>query len=201
MDGKDEALLCEGKCGLWFHRGCASIPLCQYKELTNSEEPFICLSCTNMQLKCEILVLKNELKGMAEVRDKCSTLTAEVSSLRDTINLLKGVKSLTTGHPKRSYARIARTHRTPHSTAANNKTQHTEAITLSVPNRSKANPVQSRPKRRVDGTSQGPALSQTTSRNQPSGKIVVDGARQLWGTHSETSSTAVKKAITRLCHG
>ena len=31
VDGKDEALLCEGECGLWFHRGCASVPPSRYK--------------------------------------------------------------------------------------------------------------------------------------------------------------------------
>ena len=53
VDGKDEALLCEGECGLWFHRGCASVPPTLYKSLSNSDEPFVCLVCTNIRLKRE----------------------------------------------------------------------------------------------------------------------------------------------------
>ena len=32
-----------------------------------------------------------------------------------------------------------------------------------------------------------------------SAKVVIEGARRLWGTHKETSPTAVRKAIARLC--
>ena len=67
---RSEALLCKGECGLWFHRGCASVPPSHYKMLSNSEEPFVCLSCANLQLKQEIEQLKNEPKGVAEVRDR-----------------------------------------------------------------------------------------------------------------------------------
>ena len=35
-----------------------------------------------MQLKREILLLKSELKGISELRDKCTALTSEVSSLQ-----------------------------------------------------------------------------------------------------------------------
>ena len=64
VDGKDETLLCEEECGHWLHRGCASVPPYLYEKLSNSDEPFICLTCANMQLKCEIHQLKNELKGV-----------------------------------------------------------------------------------------------------------------------------------------
>ena len=88
VDGKDEALLCEGECGLWFHRGYASVPPLRYKMLSNSEEPFIRLSCTNLLLKQEIEQLKNELKSLAEVCSRCSTLANEVSSLRRALNTI-----------------------------------------------------------------------------------------------------------------
>ena len=43
VEGKEEALLCEGDCGQWLHRGCASVPQERYKELANSNEPFVYL--------------------------------------------------------------------------------------------------------------------------------------------------------------
>ena len=88
VDGKDETLLCEGKCGLWFHRGCASVPPCLYKELSNSEERF-CLTWANLRLKQEVILLKNDLKEMAEIRDRCSALATEVLSLRQALESLK----------------------------------------------------------------------------------------------------------------
>ena len=66
-NGKGKALLCKGQCSLWFHRGCVSVPLSLYKTLSNSEDPFVCLCCTNTIFKREITALKNELQNMAEV--------------------------------------------------------------------------------------------------------------------------------------
>ena len=187
VDGKDEALLCEGKCGLWFHRGCASIPPYRYKELSSSEEPFICLSCTNLELKREILLLKNELKGMAEVRDRCSALAAEVSSLRDAIDSLKGAKlstqpPLSAGHPKRSYARIARTHQFPHPAATNKKTKRAEASLL--PSKS--------------DTLGGPSENRRANSTQSRPKTKVDGARRIWNTVPTCSAKAIASTISKL---
>ena len=103
-DGKDEALLCEGNCGLWFHRGCASVPPSLYKTLSNSEEPFVCLCCTNTILKSEITALKKELQNMTEVRARCTMLATEVSSLRQAIERLSAQSSTATrvgGKPNR----------------------------------------------------------------------------------------------------
>lgn len=86
VDGKDEALLCEGDCGLWYHRGCASVHPNLYTELSNSAEPFVCLHCTNSHLKQEIALLRKELKGVAEVRDNYAALVTEVAALRLAIN-------------------------------------------------------------------------------------------------------------------
>ena len=95
-EGKDEALLCEGECGLWLHRGCASVPPSLYKALANSDDPFICLCCSNAILKREIVLLKKELENMAEVRERCAMLTTEVSSLRKAVENLSAQSSSTT---------------------------------------------------------------------------------------------------------
>ena len=173
VDGKDEALLCEGDCGLWFHRGCASIPPCRYKELSNTEEPFICLSCNNVQLKREIVLLKRELKDMAELRDKYSTLETEMSSLRVAIDALKGTKilsqprdraALSNKQPKRSYAKAAkaaRTHQVPACSPATTKLHSA---------------VSSQPTSSIAGSENPSANSQTGS------KVKVVGARRIWNT-------------------
>ena len=43
-------------------------------------------------------------------------------------------------------------------------------------------------------------LSESRQAANPTEKVVVEGARRLWGTHQETVCTAVRKAICRLCH-
>ena len=187
VDGKDEALLCEGKCGLWYHRGCASTPPCSYKELSNSDEPFVCLSCANIQLKQEILLLKNELNIVAELRDMCTALTTEVSSLRNALDSLKGAKlsSLqppTTGHTKQSYAKVAKTRQAPRSTAPNNKTKRTE--TSQLPS--------------VENRTNGPKEKRSVNHDQSRPKVKVDGARRIWNTIPTCSAKAVALTISKL---
>ena len=117
VDGKDEALLCEGECGLWYHRGCASVPHSRYKELSNSEEPFLCLSCINMQLVKEVALLKNELRGVADVRERCAALSNDVSSLRQALDALRKERASSSSmtkpavsiQSKRSYAKVVST--------------------------------------------------------------------------------------------
>ena len=179
VDGKDDVLLCEGDCDLWFHRGCASIPPCRYKELSNSEEQFICLSCTNTQLKHEIVLLKNELKGMVEIREKCSALESEISSLRNAVNSLKGTKPLSrqhprsTGQPKRSYASVARTQQ------AQTRTESAKRTDLGQP------------------PSDADAEGGNRSANSAS-KVKVNGARRVRNTLPTCTAKAIATTISKL---
>ena len=181
VDGKDEALLCEGKCGLWFHRGCASVPPCLYKELSNSEESFFCLTCANLRLKQEVILLKNELKEMAEIRDRCSALATEVLSLRQALESLKETVKLSSSkpseqQPRRTYARAVRIRQPPISKPA---------------------------------TSDGkPALNKSSNRDRISRdvkpgevrqeRVTVPGVRRVWGTFKSTPTGAVAAALKKL---
>ena len=110
-DGKDEALLCEGQCGLWYHRGCG-FPSKLYKDLSNSDELFHCLSCTNSSLKEEVAKLKEELNLSMEYRAKYSALANELVSLRKTMDSLSQqvsqLTSKTPGRQNQSYASTVR---------------------------------------------------------------------------------------------
>lgn len=46
VDGKHEAIFCDGKCKRWYHRGCASVSQELLSTLTASDEPFFCLMCS-----------------------------------------------------------------------------------------------------------------------------------------------------------
>ena len=111
VDGKDEALLCEGECGYWLHRGCASVSPNLYKELSTSPDPFTCLSCSYIQLKREIQLLRTELSDMTTVRDKLTALETEVAALREMLSssCQPPPSVLCPNNAKRSYAKAART--------------------------------------------------------------------------------------------
>lgn len=70
-----EAIFCEGNCKLWFHRCCASVPSHRYSTLADSDEIFLCPSCTFLKQGDEIDALRAEL----------SALKSEIKSLSDTV--------------------------------------------------------------------------------------------------------------------
>ena len=80
QEGKEEALHCEGGCGLWFHRYCAGVSISLFKELAHSPEPFLCYICyqrsqltvTN-ELRNEVAHLKSEITKLSEQLAKLST--------------------------------------------------------------------------------------------------------------------------------
>ena len=64
--GKDEAILCEASCQQWYHRGCASLPPERYKELSSTDEPFHCLTCTCSDVKKDMSVLSSTVTKLRE---------------------------------------------------------------------------------------------------------------------------------------
>ena len=74
VEGKDEALMCEGDiCGdKWMHCYCAEVSATHYKLLEKSPEPFRCYLC--MHLKHVAIV--------EEMKSAITNLTAEVAELR-----------------------------------------------------------------------------------------------------------------------
>ena len=73
VEGKEDAIQCEGGCGLWFHRYCAGVSVSHFKELSNSPEPFVCYACyqrsqlvVTKELRSEVAHLKEEISKLAE---------------------------------------------------------------------------------------------------------------------------------------
>lgn len=183
VDGKDDALLCEGDCGLWYHRGCASVHPNLYKELSDSSEPFVCLSCTNSHLKREIALLREELQGVAEVRDKCAALVTEVAALRLALNSIVEVPKPQTSRstvrrPKRTYANAVRAAQFPNSANSIDASSHTVPSAVLQQEQTARN-VSPRPR-------------------EARPKIKVDGARKIWGTVQSCSAGAIVATISRL---
>ena len=78
IEGKEQALLCEGECKQWVHRCCAGIPVTAFEVLTSSPAPFFCLLCSQRMneseiagMKATILLLKQEILEMQkEIRSR-----------------------------------------------------------------------------------------------------------------------------------
>ena len=182
VDGKDETLLCEGECGYWLHRGCASVSPTLYKELSTSPDPFTCLSCTNIQLKREIQLLRTELSNMTTVRDKLAALEIEVAALRETMSTSRQPPSVP--HPsntKRTYARAARTR-----SAARPATSPARTAVLRTAAKS---PTTQQQQRATNSAQSGPSRQE---------RVPVEGVRRVWGTLKATSTTAVTSTLKKL---
>ena len=81
---KEEAVQCEGVCGLWFHRYCAGISATHFQRLSTTNAPFVCFTCYQhdqhvltaqpqtevVSLKAEIIKL-NELISSVPVSNVC----------------------------------------------------------------------------------------------------------------------------------
>ena len=82
IDGKDQALFCEGTCKQWIHRFCAGFPLSWFAILGSSSTPFRCYSCCHAKyaddvdsLTTQIKTLKSELGELKEVVGNLSALS------------------------------------------------------------------------------------------------------------------------------
>ena len=74
FDGKEEAVQCEGVCGLCFHRYCAGISATHFQRLSTTNAPFVCFTCYQhdqhgliAQLQSEVVSLKAEIIKLKEL--------------------------------------------------------------------------------------------------------------------------------------
>ena len=186
IDGKEDALLCEGDCGQWLHRGCASVPPVRYKELSTSDEPFVCLSCSNLHLKQVITelsstvhTLKEELKEALTFREKFTSLTNEVSELKLALDTISKQQSNPLLQRKsESYAAATKSHP---------RARHLTSKPQKLPTRTTSGPA----------TQRDPAGSDNYS-GEYRAKIKVEGARRIWGTIKTCSPRAISSTISKL---
>jgi hypothetical protein len=79
QEGKEEALHCEGGCGLWFHRYCAGVSVSLFKELAGSPEPFLCYICYQ----------RSQLAVTKELRNEVAHLKSEITKLSEQLTIAK----------------------------------------------------------------------------------------------------------------
>ena len=133
VDGKDEAILCEGSCQQWYHCGCASLPPERYK-LSSTDESFYCLTCTCIAFK-KMSELSSTVKSASitikQLQSEVEALKTELATTKTTLsnlqndrlqNQYRAMRRLlhpaarsngSEGHPALSRPPLARTRRLP----------------------------------------------------------------------------------------
>ena len=96
VDGRDEALFCEGKCQAWLYCGCVSVRSEQHRLLTASTEPFLCPTC-GQEHNC------NQAQ-ISELKNTVEALKLELSQLKKAFSDLQDQASQPTSINSKSYA-------------------------------------------------------------------------------------------------
>lgn len=97
-----EAILCEGNCSSWYHRWCAGVTALRYEELSDSDKPFHCPTCTAMEQQQTILELHRTVTSLQEEVKKMQIAinalqekdAANTLSLSDDVSELKAIVAL-----------------------------------------------------------------------------------------------------------
>ena len=173
VEGKEQILLCRGKCSGLMHRYCAGVSLTQFESMKmhpdeNDATPtFECIVCSQQTYRREIEELKNTIQD----------LRLEVRQLRDTIK-----RPTSDADHKKSYADTTRSRQ--QKEASKNKVifqrKDKDRIRAKVGQRASC--------QSVSGSEHKEILSEIQ-------RQVVSGARRVWGTLQSATLYAVRATI------
>ena len=206
IEGKEEAIFCEGKCQQWYHRGCASVPRELFATLTTSNVPFHCLTCNNSTLQQEVADLTLEIRRIQEtlsiipkLQTENAALTKEVAELREklaaqsnqsktTLTASAATSSATAvskpSIPQSGYLRSTRTEDSKRSGNRSRRPLKRSANRVSQLGTQSASRQQT--KRNSHGSLQG----------QPRKPLVpIKDARKVWKTFKFVTASAVSHAV------
>ena len=81
VDGKDQALFCEGVCQRWLHRYCAGVSVPHFESVSASSEPFYCIGCFQATHSAELTSLKETISSMqteiAELKENLKVMSTK----------------------------------------------------------------------------------------------------------------------------
>ena len=201
MEGKEDALQCEGNCLMWMHRYCAGVSLRHFKHLSSSSEPFVCMLCSQQvhratvcQLQSEVAALKAEVAELRSVvratpsntdtSDTIAALASEVQQLKvamaDAPSLCLQEQNPASSLP---WNKVVRRKRKPKS--AQPPKQPAQGIATK---QGAHGPLTGGKDGGEPGVSQPPRKA----------RVQVSGARKVWGTLKHTPVEAVSNALKTL---
>ena len=172
IEGKDEALFCEGVCNGWYHRYCAGVSIVHFQRLSTSTESFFCYECSSLRQNSEIQDLKKTINTLKEEIDKlkirledrcpCSSAHDLISPPENPVSNVGNVACVKLG--KRGGQRRSR-------------------------ERYVAGQKSKGPSKKMEQNSDESTMRKS---NQ---KIRVEGVRRVWGTLKETTASSLKSTI------
>lgn len=206
-----EAILCEGKCSSWYHRWCAGVTTSRYEELSESEEPFHCPTCTAKQqqqtildLHCSVQSLQEEVQNLkaavSAMQEKDSAIT---TSLTEDVSELKAIVA-SLQEPGTECANPSASELPDNtqiwSEVVRRKPPHTGGKAKGVKGRTeKGGNEYGRTKERNANNIPGQSKQGGQHENRNAQQFrSLPGKRKVWGTRKACSSDTVKNTITKL---
>ena len=217
-EGQD-AILCEGNCSSWYHRWCAGVTALRYEELSDSDEPFHCPTCTAKEQQQTISELQHSVQSLQEeVREMKIAINAlqekgaaNAPSLSEDVSELKAmVASLQVPRAERpaaselpdntpTWTEVAR--RKPHHSGGKGKGERGKNGKGGSGQGGSGQGGTKQPKERGVPNHRGPSTNQTKgkdSQHQSHQFRSLPGKRKVWGTRKACSSDTVKDTISKL---
>lgn len=205
VEGKEEALQCEGECQLWFHRYCAGVSSSYFKELSSSSKPFVCLPCAHKTQQAVVSTLQSEL---AALRVEMDELRAALDRARETpVNSNEAaITALTTEVQQLKSVVTTVKNLNPSNDQTGGKPPWNEVVRRG---KRKFNAQQAKKGRRPSssGIPRNPPTTSATNaepRIASAGSVrggtrqVVSGARRVWGTLRSASNITIRNTISHL---
>ena len=179
IDGKDEAVFCEGECQAWIHRRCAGVSVCSFRRLLSSPDEFLCAFCSDQAHRKSLSLLELEVASLKAENAKLSaTVEAIQSADNDTISiLLNSVSRL------KEEVSLLRREKPSDKNGAEN-----QSARVSEKKGKKAQP-------RVSNITSKPQVQLSKEKRQ---SIPVENARKVWGTMKSATTAIVLNAIKRV---
>ena len=204
VEGKEEALQCEGECQLWFHRYCAGVSSSYFKELSSSSKPFVCLPCAHKTQQAVVSTLQSEL---ATLRVEMDALRAALDRARETPENSNeaAITALTT--EVQQLKSVVTTVKNPNDVQTGGKLPWNEVVRRGK--RKSFNAQQAKKGRRPSSSGNPrnpPPTSATNAEPRPASagsvrggtRQVVSGARRVWGTLRSASNITIRNTISHL---
>ena len=175
LEGKDEALLCEGEvcCNKWMHRYCAGVSTTHYKLLDESPDPFRCYLC--MHLK--------HIAVVEEMKSAINSLTAEVAELRTALQ---------------SAARSCPSGQVQAPTQAQSGRMWNEVVRRGRQQMSKNSSVSGRTQRAQQPMNRLPQTLNMKGEDVSARRVKFSGVRRVWGTRKDAPSSVVLQTVRQL---
>ena len=197
VEGKEDAVQCEGSCQAWLHRRCAGVPCSYFKrDLINSSTPFVCAHCSRKTHQTAVGQLQNEVEalraGVAELRAALEAArSGNASSNATIVALASEVQQI----------KVAMSDAPSTLTQAGNT--GSQVSWSKVVRRGKWRP---RPRQlpKDSNPAQAPVTPNLTKSPSarssrpsyvPKDRIQVKGARKIWGTFKTTTKTAIGNTL------